>query len=396
MAIEGAYDRVLRILVLSIGIGSAIFTLLGLAAMIEQHPTLDPVFSYPAYVLFCALPPALAVVALRVPVPLLRVLAGVHALSGVVILLFWYPLSTPGSVPTESVPWIMNTIAVASCTGAIALPALWSWIYLAAVSVGSGFLRFQLLGSDDLLTPFQDALMIALFGVVMVTLVQLTLRSGRAQDAASLEAQFEAAATGAAETAERQRARYQEFTRNDVIATLHDASINGPDAAATGARAALALAKMDEFRNDYPTPSVLDPEEFEALLRTEELADVPIGFTVASQRDGRILIPADVADALAEAFAEAVRNSVRHAGAASDRPVLRRARVNVSAGGVEIEVSDDGRGFAVSRMPLDRFGVRVGILQRVNALDGGTATVESSARGGTTVRLAWQKGATAR
>jgi signal transduction histidine kinase len=232
--------------------------------------------------------------------------------------------------------------------------------------------------------------MIALFGVVMVSLVQLTLRSGRTQDAASLEAQVEAAATGAAETAERQRTRYQEFTRNDVIATLHEASINGPDAAESGARAALALAKMDEFRNDYPTPSVLDPEEFESLLRTEELADVPIGFTVAPQRDGRILIPADVADALAEAFAEAVRNSVRHAGA-SDRPVLRRARVNVTPGGVDIVVSDDGRGFAVSRMPLDRFGVRVGILQRINSLDGGTATVESSPRGGTTVTLSWQK-----
>ena len=273
MAIDSAYDRVLRILILSIGIGSAVFTLLGLASMIEQHPTLDPVFSYPAYLLFCVLPPALAVVALRAPVPLLRVLAGVHALSGIVILLFWYPLTSPDALPVESVPWIMNTIAVAACTAAVALPALWSWVYLAAVAVGSGVLRFELLGATDALTPFQDALMIALFGVVMVSLVQLTLRSGRVQDAASLEAQLEAATVGAAETAQRQRTRYQDFTRNDVIATLHEASIDGPDAAESGARASRALAKLDEFTVTDPTPPALHHSELSQDSASLRLTD---------------------------------------------------------------------------------------------------------------------------
>ena len=52
-------------------------------------------------------------------------------------------------------------------------------------------------------------------------------------------------------------------------------------------------------------------------------------------------------------------------------------------------VTDDGRGFNPHRIGIDRLGVRLSILQRVNSQPGGHATVVSSKGSGTTVTLTW-------
>ena len=86
MNLPSALDRVTRTLIVSIGIGSVLFTLLGLPTIIRQHSTLQPVFSIAAVVLFCGLPPVMALLSFRVEVPVLRVLAGVHAVVTLVLL----------------------------------------------------------------------------------------------------------------------------------------------------------------------------------------------------------------------------------------------------------------------------------------------------------------------
>lgn len=398
MLIESAHTRVLRVLVISIGIGSVIFTLLGVGGIIEQHSWLDERFAIAAYLLFCAIPPLLALVASRAPVRVLRIASGVHAVTALVLLALWYPALAPGFTSTTSVPWLTNTIAVATCTAAIAFPAIGAWIYLAVVAVVAGVLRFALLATGDASTPIQDAIMLSLFSIVMVSLVQLTLRSGRQQDDALREAQAEAQASGANETLERQRTRYQEFTQDGVLATLRAASSveafgQGIDPQQIQYSAHQALLKMDELRGENATGSALTTDEFQTLLKGAmagaDAGAVPLGITVADQRETRILIPNDVADGLGEALAEAVRNSLQHASRANNRPVLRRVRAAITVTGVEIVVSDDGRGFSLQRIALDRFGVRVGILQRVNALPGARASVISGRREGTTVFLSW-------
>lgn len=398
MLIESAHTRVLRVLVTSIGVGSVIFTLLGVGGIVEQHSWLDERFAIATYVLFCAVPPLLALVASRAPVRILRIVSGVHAVAALVLLALWYPALSDGFTSTTSVPWLTNTIAVATCTAAIAFPAIGAWIYLAVVAVVAGVLRFALLGSGDASTPIQDAIMLSLFSIVMVSLVQLTLRSGRHQDDALRIAQAEAQASGASETLERQRTRYQEFTRDGVLATLRAASSVEAYSQAESqhqiqSSAHRALVKMDELRGENPTGSALTTEEFQTLLQRAMsgagAGAVPLGITVSDQRDARILIPSDIADGLGEALAEAVRNSLQHASRAGGRPVLRRVRTAITVTGIEIAVSDDGRGFSLQRIALDRFGVRVGILQRVNALPGARASVISGRREGTTVFLSW-------
>jgi len=392
MLIESAHTRVLRVLVTSIGIGSVIFTLLGLGGIVEQHSWLDERFAIAAYVLFCAVPPVLALVASRAPVRFLRVASGVHAIAALLLLALWYPALGDGFTSTTSVPWLTNTIAVATCTAAIAFPAIGAWIYLGVVAVTAGVLRFSLLATGDASTPIQDAIMLTLFSIVMMSLVQLTLRSGRQQDDTLLASQAEAKASGATETLERQRTRYQEFTRDGVLATLRAASAVGAAASHDQIQASAhqALLKMNDLRSENATGSMLSTDEFQALLgramADADAGSVSLGITVS---DPRIVIPGDVADGLGEALSEAVRNSLQHASTANGRPVLRRVRASITSTGVEIVVNDDGRGFSLRRINLDRFGVRIGILQRVNALPGARASVISGRREGTTVFLSW-------
>ena len=392
MVIESAHSRVLRILVVSIGIGSVVFTFLGLGQIIEQKNWLPPVLSTAMYVIVCGVPPLLALAAHKLAISAIRVVCAAHAAAALVFLISWYPAMSPGFLPAASTPWLMNIISVATCMAALALPPVAAWIYLVAVAVGGGLLRFALLGSTDASQPFQDAIMLALFSTVVVALVQLALRSGRKQDEAALAAQQDAAIEGTEETLARQRARYQAFTRDEVLATLHEASLDSfGNQEGIRVRAAQALQKMDDLRHEKSNAAFVTASEFEELLRASATLEVPLGVTTSNPDQSTVLIPAEVADALAEALAEAVQNSLIHAAGAGSRPVLRRARASMSPTSVDVVMEDDGRGFALRRMPLDRFGVRVGILQRVNAVPGCSATVESSRRDGTTVTLRWRK-----
>lgn len=97
-----------------------------------------------------------------------------------------------------------------------------------------------------------------------------------------------------------------------------------------------------------------------------------------------VLVPVPVALALVRATREALLNVRRHAGTG-------RARVVVAArgSGVEVVVSDEGRGFDVAAVSDHRRGVRHSIVGRVTAV-GGYAEI-TSGPGGTTVRAGWPR-----
>lgn len=98
-------------------------------------------------------------------------------------------------------------------------------------------------------------------------------------------------------------------------------------------------------------------------------------------------IPAGVCTAIAEAYAEALRNSLRHA--ADDRPVSRQVRATIGADRVDVSLLDDGNGFDPAEVSPTRLGIRHGIVGRMTAIPGGSATVHSIADYGTTVMLRW-------
>jgi signal transduction histidine kinase len=145
------------------------------------------------------------------------------------------------------------------------------------------------------------------------------------------------------------------------------------DAALAAAREHLAAARADLARiarGLYPA-AVADGDLEAAMHAVAAGSPVPMTVDLAVTRVG----PADAAT-LYFVAAEGVANAVRHAGAG--RIVLS---VRPVAGGVEVEVRDDGRGGA----DLDAGTGLRGLADRLS-LAGGSLTVESRAGGGTTVR----------
>jgi two-component system sensor histidine kinase UhpB len=78
---------------------------------------------------------------------------------------------------------------------------------------------------------------------------------------------------------------------------------------------------------------------------------------------------------------EALSNAARHSGARHVAVELRRSQVD---GGVELKVSDDGRGFAFDE---SEGGLGIGGMRERALLIGGELTIESRPGHGTTVRL---------
>ena len=394
MIIQSALERVIRTLIVSIGIGSVLFSILGLPGIIEQYKILDTSFAVVSISVFCGLPPVMAAIAFRAPIAVLRTLAAVHAVSTLLFLVLWIPsMSAPAGLAGGQLPWIINTIAVATSAAAIAFPFIAAWIYMLAVTVISGFVRYVTYGSPDASQSIQDAIMILLLSGFMMSLIQLTLLAGREQDAAARTALDAAAASASAETLERQRARFQAFTRDDVLATLHAASQNTPESREVARQGALlTLQKMNQFSDDSPPLAArIAVTDLDVLLRT---AAVTAGISYASSLsspEGPLDVPAEIGDAIADAMTEAMDNSTRHAGWRDGRVVHRTARAVRLRRGLSVVVKDDGRGFNPRRVGLDRLGIRLSILERVNSYPGAAASIVSSRGRGTSVTLEWNE-----
>ncbi|WP_204044061.1 sensor histidine kinase [Acrocarpospora phusangensis] len=93
-------------------------------------------------------------------------------------------------------------------------------------------------------------------------------------------------------------------------------------------------------------------------------------------------VPWFVADAFAEAVAEALANVHRHA-----RTDTAEVRLTTGDTDVRVEVVDHGTGFDHALVPDHRYGIRVSIVDRLESV-GGSATVTSDGQG-TRVDLRW-------
>ena len=94
--------------------------------------------------------------------------------------------------------------------------------------------------------------------------------------------------------------------------------------------------------------------------------------------------PADAVRAIGAALAEAMRNSLRHAG-----PSNRSVTVRTQPGILQATVTDDGVGFDRASVPPHRLGVAVSIEGRLRQLPGGASRIDSIPGQGTTVHLTW-------
>jgi anti-sigma regulatory factor (Ser/Thr protein kinase) len=292
--------------------------------------------------------------------------------------LMW--LGTQPAVGDSAAPWrgLYNfaTIAVVVCglpgwsvgaaLGVAALPAL------ANLSVA-----FQPHPDYPLWNAVLDSL--ALLGSTTVVWVIGWLLRGSAR---GLDA-YRTAALRRAEVlaSERERSRQGRALRAQVLSTLEDVAALGlappvgeqVDREVRWLRDVVATGLPEEDGNLAAGLRSLVVEKAAGGLRVDlrVAADLP---ALAAGRTGALL----------GAAREALTNVAKHAAAST-----AEVRVRASEGGVEVVVTDSGRGYDPARARAGS-GVRGSIRERMAEV-GGTATVESAAGRGTRVRL-WAPG----
>lgn len=388
---DTAAERHLRILAVATGLGTVIFTLLSLSAIIDQAPHLHPLFYVPLTVLFCGLPVLLAPLGRWGGVNVIRAVARVHTVIAALLLVFWVPATIAPHLPGDRGPWLLGVIASAIATAVIGWPAPVVWGYVVGMSALSGVLRYLTLDSRDVVLSLQDAASVLSFCLFIAALLMVTLRAGRAQDAALAVALADARSAAKAESRARQRARFGSFVHDDVITTLLAAARATSKAPAIADSARRALGRLDQFVAAGPRNDRLSGADFEVELRSaaSEIAD-------GVQFDGTLdaytgVVPAPVALAMTGALREAIRNSLRHAEDGSS-PVARRVSVKATGSSIVIEASDNGRGFDPRQTAPERLGIRTSIVGRMSAVQGCVARVSSAPGHGTTIVLSWDAG----
>jgi signal transduction histidine kinase len=254
--IEGSdFSRHLRIAAIATGFGSVVFTLLGLADMIDDARFLVPVFALVSVVLFSGLPISMAILAWRGRLDSAQWLARVHTVATLLIIVLWIPFQVHGRLPNSGAPWILNTSAVAAATAAIAWRARVVWVYVIGIALAGAVLRYADLGGFDLTIPLEDGLSMMEFALVIAMLLLVTLRVGRVQDVELAVAVADSRAAAEARSKARQRSRFAALLHDDVITSLTAAAQASRRNPAIDRSAERAITRRRRSFRSMPTSS---------------------------------------------------------------------------------------------------------------------------------------------
>ena len=318
-----------------------------------------------------------------------RVANIVFAASYLVAVALW-PIATAGAgAESKAEPWTWYLCAIAcGCISQAVRPWL-AATYIALTPAVYGVAR--IVDGDGSLTHLdiavQDALYGTMIGLVIMVLITMFRRAARTVDDAR------SAAFGRYDEAVRQHAL--EAERIEVDALVHDtvlASLQAADRASTPeqARAAVAMASDAISRLAALEAPVGGSGQnitigwlVDLLRQHARHLEVPFSITVRGAIDREV--PFRVAESLYLAAAQAMTNSVQHAG----DPGSRSVAVDVSDEKfVHVAIRDDGVGFDRAAVNADRLGLRVSIIERVVAV-GGSVDLRSSPGSGTSINIRW-------
>lgn len=236
--------------------------------------------------------------------------------------------------------------------------------------------------------PQQDVTAQVLYGTVLALIAasmyylargleQTTGRVGAVRGAA-LRADAEAEALALAEA---ERGRWEAAVHDDVLTALRAGAAARTDEEVRAASAAASAA----LRSIAAEPTTLTVGTALAAQQVGAAARGAFDAAVVDVTSEPGSLPGRVVEALADATAELMRNTVHH------NPAGVRARVHghLHQERIRVVVSDDGGGFDADALPTGRLGIRVSVVGRMRSV-GGEADVSSSRRG-TTVELRWPR-----
>nr|WP_139795578.1 ATP-binding protein [Nocardia donostiensis] len=386
---EGASDRILRRIGLSIGLAGVIAAVMELPEIAAQSRSVPLHWSVIAVILAFGLFPVLALVSLGSSRQVIQRVSGAAAISffaAMVVLMIVY------AAPEEhsSSVWVYRVLALGVLAAALAWPTGLAIAYLVLGSALAALANMFVLPDVSAFTTAGDfARTAGLCALFLWCLVYARAAAARV-DHESQVASSRAAAVAGAAARDRERARFAALIHDAVLSTLLDASRAGTESPVLRRQAERTLEQLEAASGGAAEPDLLDAQSAIGFLRSA-VTEVNPGIEVTAHRQAGVddlRLPVQAASTIAAALAEAARNSLRHA-AVPGREVRRQVTVTVSAGGLRVVFRDDGAGFDQSRVPGDRLGISVSILGRMRQLAGGAGFVESQPGEGTTVTLMW-------
>ena len=382
-----AEARVVRTISIVLGVAVAIYGVLSAATILEQARYVHPGWLIGSVIVMFGVPPLLALFSNRLSLRVMRTVHGLYAISFLIIVATWVPAMRGEPMPLDTAPWPLGITGIGTVPAALAWRPLWAWLAVVANAGALALVRFSATGGLDLDVALQDGLFSVAFSAIFTVVAIVAIRNAQALDAAASTAR--ASAAGAASVAARvhEQARLDALVHDELITALYYATTDQGELTgsvrAQAQRALDELARLDAGRAD---PSPVEPTEFASRLRAV-LLDLSSDIALAVRGQRAALVPADVADAFAEGATEALRNSLRHAGTVD---VTRRATLWLADDRVVVEIRDNGSGFDPDAVNPYRLGILVSIRGRLEAVEGGSATVDSAPGRGTVVTLEWE------
>jgi signal transduction histidine kinase len=312
------------------------------------------------------------------------------AIATLVGLLSWpLHLVDSANLPADFQPWIWWTLGIGALAAGtsfrfsigvgylVLVPAIWVVIRTS----DSG-------GSAPLIVAIQDATHVLIFASILVAMVLALRWEAGKVDSANQLAISSAVESARVEAIELERSRMDALVHDSVLTTLLVAArAENADQVATAQKSARdAIDRLQQAGSDESLREEMTLASFFAALEGK-VKNQSADFLVTVDRLNDLPIPSEIAQALTEATLQAVDNSLKHAGVATDRIVRLRGQ----KAGLKIVVSDNGRGFRPSQVARDRLGIRSSIITRVEQV-GGRVFIDSQPGSGTNVVIEWGSG----
>ncbi|WFN92085.1 ATP-binding protein [Gordonia sp. LUNF6] len=377
-------DRVRTSLARFVGIGYLIYAVIALPQMASEADGRLPQW-YPVAAALLAFGPGFALLAASLVRAWHRGIAAL-ALSCAIGLfaaaVLWLALCR---AETQSPAfWILDFAGLVGMAAVLVRPVREAIALLAVAKLLGAMVAVWYVTGADVWSAVEEALFGIVFTSVCVLLAHRVLRLGAELDESRSKAES-AVAQGVAEV---EAARVDALIHDYVLSTFVAVAADRDDPRVAD-QAAGALEALDRLADEAGTPDDVGAREAVARLRAVIAridGDLPVTVEID---DHAIACPDTVISALAEAAAEAVRNSVVHAGAAAATAVF----IGIGPDLIQIVVTDDGVGFDPESVSADRLGLALSIRHRVGVLRGGEAVVVSRPGQGCTVRLRWSPAA---
>lgn len=383
-----ARARLERVFWIAIGTAGVVYGILlypGTAGIQGQSPQLMSWFAIFLVVVAVVMPILLGIFTWFVPRETMRAIAG-----GTVIVFLASMALFPYAMLDEhlldhQVPWFQGIHALHAMIAGVVWQNRLVWIYAIAQGPIIGWAQLMV-RPDSGRASLLDAVGSTEFAVILLAATIAVMKAADRQDRASELARQQASRGAATRTREREETRINAMVHDDIMSVLLTASRENPPATLPD-QARVALASIATLEVHDAAAREYDEEEFLSAVQEVVYALSP---ETEVERDQVVPsnVPADVVSAITDALAEALRNSIRHASA-NGTPVQRAVTAAVEPEGVTVAVSDNGRGFNPRQVASRRLGIRLSIVDRMELVDGGRATVQSRPGGGTSIVLSW-------